>query len=171
MCLCKDEIRFRVFDGWSPDHPVIAGISELKVGDSTLAEDKVVWSIFFWAVNEAAAVVPVVAETAMTRQVNREDVARFVELASVPVVEVVLRAPLEALVERYSSRQASATAHRIYRTFPPGSEHRLLSSPYEALLDSDRVVEVDAMDPGGVDVQDVASRVQSIVRRLWSELE
>src|SRR3712207_5020919 len=38
VCLSKDEVRYRVFDGWQPRHPVLDGVGELRVGASVLSE-------------------------------------------------------------------------------------------------------------------------------------
>ncbi|HUP87315.1 MAG TPA: AAA family ATPase [Acidimicrobiales bacterium] len=161
VCLSKDQVRYRVFDGWKPDHPAFGRTSEPHVAGASFDEDEVVWSTYFWAVSEAVAVVPVVAETAMTRRVNREDVSRFLRAVGAPAVEVLLRVPLAQLLERYRARQRSPEAHRIYRTFPRGTEHRLLSRAYEPLLDEKRVIEVDATDPATLDVVAIAARVRA----------
>jgi hypothetical protein len=73
VCLSKDEVRYRVFDGWQPRHPFFADVRQLCVGDSVFSEDNVVWSAYFWAVREASRAAWVVAETAMTKPVNRSD--------------------------------------------------------------------------------------------------
>jgi len=164
VCLSKDQIRYRVFDGWRPDHPVFDGHADLEVGGSRFDEDSVVWSLFFWAVTEALAVAPVVAETAMTRQASREDMFRFLRTVDVPVVEVVLQPPLEALLERYAARQRSDAAHRIYRKFPPGTEHRLLAEPYQPLLPDQQVVAIGDASPSSIDLDALAGRIIELVR-------
>ena len=159
VALSKDQVRYRVFDGWVPEHPVFAGRPTLEVGDARFDEDGVVWSIFFWAVEAVVAVAPVVAETAMTRPGNRADVARFLATVAVPLVEVVLRPPQPVLLQQYAARRRSPDAHRIYRTFPEGTEHALLAQPYRPLLEPGRVIEVtDA--PGAIDVDVLAARVK-----------
>ena len=163
VCLSKDQVRYRVFDGWTPDHPVFAGTSDLEVGEARFDEDQVVWSIYFWAIAQAVAVAPVVAETAMTRQVNRNDMSAFLADIDVPVVEVVLQPPREALLERYAARQRSPDAHRIYRTFPPGTENQLLGERYEPLLEPGRVIEIKAKSPSSIDVNSLAECVRSIL--------
>ena len=162
VCLSKDQVRYRVFDGWKPDHPGGGGRA-LTIGRATFDEDDVVWSTWFWAIEQALAVVPVVAETAMTRDVNRADVARFLDRLGVPTVEVLLRSSLPALLERYAARQASAEAHRVYRRFPPGTENPLLAQEYRPLLAPSRVIEVDATDPSTIDAVAVAAYVRAMV--------
>lgn len=165
VCLSKDQVRFRVFDGWKPSHPRLGG-QELRVGTSVFDEDAVVWSTFFWAVRETVEVAPVVAETAMTRTQNRVEVASFVTSLDVPAVEVLLSAPPEALIKRHQGRLAKPETHAAYRQFPTGTADRLLGKPYKPLLDARAVVDVDATVPSEIDVQDLAHRVRQRVSRL-----
>jgi predicted kinase len=159
VCLSKDQVRYRVFDGWRPEHPVFSRTPILQVGDAHFDEDRVVWSIYFWAIDAAVAIAPVVAETAMTRQVNRDDMSRFLATLDVPVIEVVLRPSLDTLLQRYEARRESPHAHRIYRTFPPGTESTLLAEPYQPLLESRRVIEVTG-DSSNIDVSELATNVK-----------
>lgn len=164
VCLCKDEIRYRAFDGWQPRHPILDGEPELRVGASVFSEDAVVWSVFFWAVRQASHAALVVAETAMTKPVNREQTAAFLATLDVPVVEVVLKAPLERMLDRFRARAAAPDAHPVRAMHDPDRAHLLLSQPYLQLLDDSRVLLVDTTDPAAVDAKEVAAAVLHLFR-------
>ncbi len=163
VCLSKDEVRYRVFDGWQPRHPFFDGIGELRIGDSVFSEDHVVWSVYFWTVQEASRAAWVVAETAMTKPLNRAETSSFLASLDVPVVEVLLEAPVEKLLERFSARATASTAHPVRGVHKVDTAHRLLSTRYEPLLDPSLVVMVDATEPAAIDAQRVAEEVRSLV--------
>lgn len=163
VCLCKDEVRYRVFDGWQPVHPSTAGVDELRIGSSVLSEDSVVWRVFSWAVTSVAAAAPVVAETALVTPAVRASAEELVSSLPVPVVEVLLWAEVDALVARWRARAVAPDAHPVRARHRVGTEGPLLSQPYEALLPADRVVRVDATDPAAIDVGAVAERVRAMM--------
>lgn len=163
VCLSKDEVRYRVFGGWHPRHPFLVGFDELRVGDAVFDENEVVWGVYFWAVREVSRATCVVAETAMTKSVNRTDTAAFLASLEVPLVEVVMEAPVEALLQRFAARAEAPDAHPVRGMHRVDRAHLLLSETYEPLLDAARVVRVDATDPAAIDAGRVADHVRSLL--------
>ena len=82
-----------------------------------------------------------------------------------PVVEVVLQAPVEQLVERWRARALSPDAHPVRRKHKIGTEHRLLSSDYLPVAPDDRVVRVDATNVSGLRAERVAADVMRLLEK------
>lgn len=162
VLISRDEIHYRLFDGWEPSHPATVGKYDPEVNGNTFSEGRVSWSLFLWMIEQVAQKVSVVAESPFNHQWNRDMFEQTRLRLSVPIVEVALVGDRDALLDRVRRRAQAADAHPIKRLAVVGAE-RLSQSPYQPVMEVGRVIEVDTTDLDSVDVSQIASGVRALL--------
>lgn len=159
----REAIQHILYDGWTPSHPAMSANFAPTVDGCTFQEPQVAWRLFLWAIQHAAEVGPVAAESSFNAAWHRDLMAQFRRSSAVTFVEVLLDGDRNVLAARVQERAASPEAHAIKAHFSVQPGLQALAERFEPVLpDAPRIV-VDTTDPNSIDPAAIGEQLLNLV--------